>query len=162
MQIDVKKLHADAVVPVRKTALASGFDLHAVDVVRPDQIKNLINDDFESYVVQPFERVFIHTGIAVQMCKGMEAQTRPRSGLALKNGIYVHLGTIDADYTGEIGVILINFDAAPFTITKGDRIAQLIFAPVFHDVVLNEVAELGKTERGEDGFGSTGVKGECA
>lgn len=107
--------------------------------------------------LQPLERVLIPTGLFLELPLGTEAQVRPRSGLAFKNGITVlnTPGTIDADYRGEVGVILINLSKDTFEINDGDRIAQIVFAK--HEVANFElVDELGSTERGEGGFGSTG------
>lgn len=106
----------------------------------------------------PMERVLIKTGLCIEMPQGMEAQIRPRSGLALKHGITVlnSPGTVDSSYRGDIGVILINHSSDPFHIKKGDRIAQLVFQKV-ESVKLNVVQELSDTNRGVRGFGSTGV-----
>jgi dUTP pyrophosphatase len=103
------------------------------------------------------DRALVPTGLAFELPDGYEAQVRPRSGLALKHGVTVlnSPGTIDADYRGEVMVILINLGASPFLIERGDRIAQLVVSPVTH-VELVAVAELGSTARGGGGFGSTG------
>ena len=106
------------------------------------------------------ERMLIPTGLSIALPAGYEAQVRPRSGLALKHGVTVlnTPGTIDADYRGEIGVILINHGAEPFTVERGMRIAQMVIAK--HETVAWEVAEaLEETERGSGGFGSTGTDG---
>ena len=113
----------------------------------------------EPITLQPLERGLIKTGLFMELPKGVEAQVRPRSGLALKKGISVlnSPGTIDADYRGEIGVILINLSSEPFTITPGDRIAQLVIAK--HErAEWVEVDSLKETARGTGGFGSTGIK----
>lgn len=135
----------DLPLPDTMTPGASGFDLRAAVT--------------EPVTLQPGERVLVPTGIALAMPVGLEAQVRPRSGLALKHGITClnTPGTIDADYRGEIGVILINLGQAPFTIKRGDRIAQLVFQTVPR-VTLVEVAELPPSERGSGGFGHTGVE----
>jgi dUTP pyrophosphatase len=106
----------------------------------------------------PGERALVPTGIAIALPDGYEAQIRPRSGLALTYGVSLvnTPGTIDPDYRGEIGVILINHGAMPFTVNPGDRIAQMVFA-MFERAELREVEELEKTARGEGGFGHTGV-----
>ena len=113
----------------------------------------------ESITLKPLERKLIKTGLFLEIPEGFEAQVRPRSGLALKNGITVlnSPGTIDADYRGEVGVILINLSNQEFTIENGERIAQIVFAKVEQAEWL-EVKSLSETERGEGGFGSTGVK----
>ena len=113
----------------------------------------------EAIVLQPLERAIVKTGLFIELPVGIEAQVRPRSGLAAKNGVTVlnAPGTIDADYRGEVGVILVNLSNVPFTIENGERIAQLIIAK--HERAEWElVSELSTTERGEGGFGSTGTK----
>ena len=109
-------------------------------------------------VLAPGSHAIIPTGFAIALPPGYEAQVRPRSGLAAKNGVTVlnSPGTIDADYRGEVGVILINHGKEPFTVTRGMRIAQLVVAPV-STVHWHETDELPTTERGAGGFGSTGV-----
>jgi dUTP pyrophosphatase len=111
----------------------------------------------EELILHPGERALIPTGIAIALPEGYEAQIRPRSGLALKHGISLvnSPGTIDPDYRGEIGVIVINHGQEPFPIRNGERIAQMVFAP-FARVSLEEVAELEETRRGAGGFGHTG------
>lgn len=113
----------------------------------------------ESRILKPLERSIVGTGLFIELPVGIEAQVRPRSGLAAKKGITVlnAPGTIDADYRGEIGVILVNLSNEDFTINNGERIAQLVMAK--HErAEWQEVQELSSTERGEGGFGSTGVK----
>lgn len=113
----------------------------------------------EDLVLPPGKRSLIRTGLVMALPAGYEAQVRPRSGLALKHGVTVlnSPGTIDAGYRGEVGVILANHGEAPFEIKSGDRIAQLVIASVVSATVV-EVAELAASERGEGGFGSTGVR----
>ena len=108
-------------------------------------------------LLKPMQRALIPTGIAIEIPPGFEAQVRPRSGLAIKHGITLlnAPGTIDADYRGEIKVILINLGHEEFLINRGDRIAQLVICPVIR-VELEEVEELSNTERSDGGFGSTG------
>lgn len=133
-------------LPARQTAHAAGLDLSAaVDADDPLSIA-------------PGERVLVPTGFALQLPDGYEAQVRPRSGLALKHGVTVlnAPGTIDADYRGEIKVLLINLGDEPFEIARGTRIAQLIVQPVAR-VGLIEVATLDESSRGDGGFGSTGT-----
>jgi dUTP pyrophosphatase len=107
--------------------------------------------------LEPGARALIPTGFALEIPAGYEAQVRPRSGLALKHGVTLlnTPGTIDADYRGELMVILINHGSEPFIVRRGDRIAQLVIAPVI-SVEIAEVEELGATARGQGGFGSTG------
>ena len=113
----------------------------------------------EPLTLRTLDRVIIHTGLYIEIPEGYEAQVRPRSGLALKHGITVlnSPGTIDADYRGEICVILINLSNIPFTIASGTRIAQLVFSKC-EQAELIEVEEINATERGEGGFGHTGNK----
>ncbi len=107
--------------------------------------------------LQPMERRLVPTGLRIALPQGYEAQVRPRSGLALKHGITLlnTPGTIDADYRGEIGIILVNLSAEPFTIADGDRIAQLVIAR-YEQAEWTEVCTLDTTERGEGGFGHSG------
>ena len=113
----------------------------------------------ESIVLKPLERTLIKTGLFIELPIGYEAQVRPRSGLAYKNGVTVlnTPGTIDADYRGEIGVILVNLSNENFTIENGERVAQLVIAK-HEQAEWNLVEELSVTERGAGGFGSTGKK----
>ena len=131
-------------LPKYETLLSAGMDLRA----------NLE----ESIVLKPFQRLVVKTGLFISLQQGYEAQIRPRSGLALKKGITVlnSPGTIDADYRGEIGVILINLSDSDFEINTGDRIAQMIIAK--HQTIEWEaVDKLDESVRGDKGFGSTGV-----
>ena len=113
----------------------------------------------EDYIIKPFERALVATGIKLAIPVGYEVQVRPRSGLALKHGIIIPNapGTIDSDYRGEVKVILMNLGREDFMIKAGDRIAQLILAPVAK-ISWEERAELEETARGAGGFGSTGAK----
>jgi dUTP pyrophosphatase len=133
-------------LPDRQTSGAAGLDLRAA--IDPD----------EQITLKICERALVPTGIALQLPQGYEAQVRPRSGLAVKFGVTVlnTPGTVDADYRGEIKVLLINHGSGPFVITRGMRIAQLVVAPVTV-AELTLVAELVSSERGDGGFGSTGV-----
>lgn len=110
-------------------------------------------------VLLPGERIAVGTGLVVEIPEGYEFQVRPRSGLALRHGVTVlnAPGTIDSDYRGEIRVILVNFGLEPFTITRGDRIAQMILARTERVSWIEETA-VSETQRGEGGFGSSGVK----
>lgn len=113
----------------------------------------------EASTLKPLQRAIVKTGLFIELPIGFEAQVRPRSGLAAKKGITVlnSPGTIDADYRGEIGVILVNLSNEDFTIENGERIAQLVIAK--HErAVFKEVTELSETSRGDGGFGSTGTK----
>ena len=116
-------------------------------------------DAGEPLSLLPGGRALIPTGLIMQLPRGTEAQVRPRSGLALRHGITVlnSPGTIDSDYRGEIKVLLVNLGGAPFAVTRGERIAQLIVAPVAR-AQLREVRALAATKRGEGGFGSTGAR----
>ncbi|MBP0612198.1 dUTP diphosphatase [Chryseobacterium sp. cx-311] len=132
-------------LPKYQTPCAAGMDIYA--------------DIPESITFKSLERKLIPTGLFIELPQGYEAQIRPRSGLAIKNGITVlnTPGTIDADYRGEIGVILVNLSDREFTIERGDRIAQMVIAK--HECAeWEEVNELADTERGNGGFGSTSVK----
>ena len=112
----------------------------------------------ESLTLQPLERALIPTGLFIELPEGYEAQVRPRSGLAIKNGITVlnTPGTVDADYRGEVKIILINLSNEPFTVQNGDRIAQMVIAK-YEKISWNQVEKLSDTERGARGFGGSGV-----
>jgi dUTP pyrophosphatase len=159
MEIKVHKLHPGATLPVRATQLASGFDLAVLDMVCPTEVKQVYNTGPVSWLVYPGERFLIRTGVSIEIPSGYEGQVRPRSGLALKHGITVvnAPGTIDADYRGDIGVIIQNLGDAPFPVKRGDRIAQLVISPVCHDLSLTE-GTLSDTERGDGGYGHTGTR----
>lgn len=136
----------DLPLPAYQTEHAAGLDLlAAVPTSAP-------------MIIAPGARALVPTGLTLALPEGFEAQVRPRSGLALKHGITLpnSPGTIDADYRGEVMVILANLGDAPFTIRRGERIAQLVIAPVTH-VALHEVEAVPATRRGSGGFGSTGT-----
>ncbi len=118
---------------------------------------DLLADLAEDRVLAPLERSAVPTGLALELPPGFEGQVRPRSGLALKSGLTVlnAPGTIDADYRGEVQVLLVNLSSSAVTLRRGDRIAQLVVAPVTR-AQLVEVSELTDTDRGTGGFGSTG------
>lgn len=146
VEVEVRRLpHAeDLPLPRYETIHAAGMDLVAAvsaDVVLP-----------------PGGRALVPTGIAIALPKEWEAQVRPRSGLAAKNGVTVlnAPGTVDADYRGEVGVVLINLGGESFTVSRGMRVAQMVVAPVAR-VRWREVRELADTARGAGGFGSTGI-----
>lgn len=142
MKVKIVNLSKHA-LPEYQTPLSAGLDIRA-------------NLD-ESVTLRPLERAMIPTGLFVELPEGCEMQIRPRSGLAAKHGITVlnSPGTIDADYRGEIKVILVNLSNEPFTIESGERIAQMIVAR-YEQIEWLPVEELGATERGAGGFGSTG------
>ena len=135
--------HSGNVLPSYETALSAGMDIRA----------NLE----QAITLKPLERSLLPTGLFIELPAGFEAQIRPRSGLAAKNGITVlnSPGTIDADYRGEIKVILVNLSQQEFTINHGDRIAQMVIAK-HENIVWKNVNELKTTERGVGGFGHTG------
>lgn len=141
-EIRIKKVHPNAQMPKYATLGSAGFDFTSVEAV----------------IINPEERVLVKTGLTVEFDADYELQVRPRSGLALKNGVTVlnSPGTIDSDYRGEIGIILINHGKLPFVVGVGDRIAQGIFTTVTK-ASLVEVKEVEETDRGSGGFGSTGI-----
>ena len=144
-KILIKRLSKEVSLPKYETSGSSGMDLSA-------NIDNDVN-------IEPGNTAIIPTGLAISIPKGFEVQIRPRSGLAAKKKISVlnTPGTIDADYRGEIKVILINHNDKTFTVEKGLRIAQMVVCPVVQ-AKLEEVSELNDTDRGKGGFGSTGIK----
>lgn len=145
MPLTIKTIIAKgAMLPQYKTTGSSGADVRAAIP--------------SSITLMPGQRALVPTGISVEIPEGFEIQVRPRSGLALKNGVTVlnSPGTIDADYRGEIGIVLINLGSEPFVINDGDRIAQLVVASVVQcDFVATE--SIMDTERGSGGYGSTGM-----
>ncbi|KZM51267.1 dUTP diphosphatase [Labrenzia sp. OB1] len=145
ISLELKRLDhgKDLPLPAYQSDLAAGLDLLAAVG--------------ESLILAPGARALVPTGLAMALPAGFEAQVRPRSGLAAKHGVTVlnTPGTIDADYRGEVKVILINHGDAPFEISRGDRIAQMVIAPVLQ-AHIQEVADLTDTARGTGGFGSTG------
>ena len=144
MQVKLRKVHPEATIPQYATAGASGLDLHA----------RIVHEIY----LQPGVRFTCPTGIAIELPCGYEAQVRPRSGMASKHGVTVlnSPGTVDSDFRSEIHVILINHGEQAVKIEPNQRIAQLVIAPVMRvDLVESEI--LSETERGEGGFGSTGV-----
>lgn len=170
ISVKVKRLHPDAVMPTKAHAADAGIDLVAV----------------EDAIIEPGETALIKTGLAFELPEGFEMQIRPRSGVTLKTKLRVQLGTVDSNYRGEVGVIVDNigsgepayvslisdisgettidnegnlYDTPTYIIRKGDRIAQAIIQRI-PDVELIEVEALGDSERGEGGFGSSGVTSE--
>lgn len=146
--IDIKRLpHAQGLdLPAYATSEAAGMDLRAA--LAPD----------ENLELAPGQRALVPTGLTMALPRGYEAQVRPRSGLAAKDGVSIlnTPGTIDSDYRGEVRIILINLGDQPFTVTRNMRIAQMVIAPVVQ-ALLRETRELPDTQRGTDGFGSTGT-----
>lgn len=142
MTLGFKRIHPDATLPAYAHASDAGMDVRSV----------------EDLTIPAGRRALVHTGLVMELPLGYEAQVRPRSGLALKHGITVlnTPGTIDAGYRGEVGVILANFGDADFAVKKGDKIAQIVIAPVTQPEIV-EVADVNATDRGTGGFGSTGV-----
>ena len=137
-------------LPAYETPGAAGADIRA----------NLLPDDrAQGVTLAPMQRMVVPTGLRVEIPPGFEAQIRPRSGLAMKHGITVPNtpGTIDSDYRGPLGVALINLSDQPYTVQHGDRIAQMVVAPVVQ-VMFAVVEALSDTARGTGGFGSTGLK----
>ena len=141
----------NAKVPTYATAGASGMDGYVAAITgHPSWV-----DGFSYYTLDPSERVLCHLGIACEIPPGLELQVRPRSGLALKQGVVAMFGTVDSDYRGEIGATLVNLGSEPMTIAIGDRVCQLVLAPgVRAEMVVAD--ELGSTERADRGYGSSG------
>ena len=142
MTLRFKKIHPDATLPSYAHASDAGMDVRSV----------------EDVTVPAKGRVLVHTGLVMLLPPMYEAQVRPRSGLALKHGITVlnTPGTIDSGYRGEVGVILANFGDSDFQVKKGDKVAQIVVAPVVH-AEIGAASEIDETDRGAGGFGSTGV-----
>jgi dUTP pyrophosphatase len=142
MTVKFKKTHPEATIPAYAHPGDAGMDVCSCT----------------SLTIQPGARALVATGLVMELPKGTEAQMRPRSGLAIKNGITLlnTPGTIDEGYRGEIGIILINLGHEPFDIRPGMRIAQMVIAPVLR-VVVEEVVDVSDTTRGTGGFGSTGL-----
>lgn len=143
--VQVRRLphHEGLPLPARQTAGSAGYDVHSAE---------------PEFVINPGERRLVKTGLQLAIPDGFEAQVRPRSGLAVKHGLTLPNApaTIDADYRGELMIPMINLGAEPVTITRGTRIAQMVFQRV-EEVELREVADLPASGRGQGGFGSTGA-----
>jgi dUTP pyrophosphatase len=143
--VQVRRLphHEGLPLPARQTAGSAGYDVHSAE---------------PEFVIKPGERRLVKTGLQLAIPEGFEAQVRPRSGLAVKHGLTLPNApaTIDADYRGELMIPMINLGAEAVTITRGTRIAQMVFQRV-EEVELREVAELPASGRGQGGFGSTGA-----
>lgn len=144
MEIQVLPNGEGLELPTYKSAHAAGLDLRAAIS--------------ETLTIAPLDRKIIPTGIRIAIPTGYEGQVRPRSGLALRHGLSIpnSPGTIDSDYRGELGVILINLGAKPFNVERGMRIAQLVISPIVQPTVCR-VSQVNQTERGAGGFGSTGI-----
>lgn len=146
LNFDVQRITKNAVLPKYNFSKDSGFDLHATENVN----------------IGPFGRALVPTGLRVKVPENCELQIRPKSGLAINKGLTVlnTPGTVDNGYTGEIKVIVFNTNNFEVTIEEGSKVAQGIICPVFYGeyVKVNEVADIEKTDRGENGFGSTGLK----
>ena len=142
MMLRFKRIHPDAVLPSYAHPSDAGMDVRSVD----------------DLVIPPGKRALVHTGLVMLLPPMYEAQVRPRSGLALKCGVTVlnTPGTIDSGYRGEVGVILANFGDADFQVKKGDKIAQIVVAPVTQPEIM-ETYTIDDTDRGAGGFGSTGI-----
>lgn len=176
MEVRLKKLYSDVVIPSYAKEGDAGIDIRAyiknkteqkdfncygdINILglcqgNEDMTPNLSVLETQSIIIHPQTRIIIPTGICIQLNKNQEAQIRPRSGQSLKKGFDVALGTIDSGYIGEIGVIVRNFTDKPITIEHGERIAQIVVSK-FDNVELVEVDELNETDRGTGGFGHTG------
>ena len=142
MTLSIRRIDPAAQLPTYAHPGDAGMDVRSIETV----------------TLRPGDRALVRTGLVFQLPPDAEAQVRPRSGLALRHGVTVlnAPGTIDAGYRGEVGVILVNLGTEPFTVEKGMKVAQVVVAPVARAEIV-EVAETDVTERGADGFGSTGV-----
>ena len=143
MTLRFQRLHPAAVLPAYAHPSDAGMDVRSV----------------EELTIPPGGRALVHTGLVMMLPPGYEAQVRPRSGLALKSGVTVlnTPGTIDSGYRGEVGVILANFGAEDFSVHPGDKVAQIVIAPVTQPEIV-ETSEVDATDRGSGGFGSTGAR----
>lgn len=141
MDVNIKKLHPEAIIPKYQSKGAAGFDLHSISEI----------------VVFPGETVIVKTGLAFAIPEGYELQVRPRSGMSFKTKIRVanSPGTVDSDYRGDVGIIIDNIGSDEFKVRMHDRIAQGVICPV-NQVSFKEVKDLNETERGDQGYGSSG------
>ena len=142
--LKIKRLHPNAIIPQYQTDGASGLDLHAC-----------LPEGHGTWTLLAGGRLLIPTGLAIEVSEGYEAQIRPRSGLAHKSGVMAAFGTIDCDYRGEISANLFNCSFTGYHVKHGERIAQLVIAPVVR-ATIQQVDELSTTERGSGGFGHSG------
>ena len=159
--IKIKKEYPDTILPKRANPTDSGLDLSAYKfnfMYNANNEKIELDMTLRSYILKPFERILVDTGISATVGAGFEIQIRPRSGLALKQGLTVvnSPGTVDESYRNHIAVILINLSGIDQEIKVGDRIAQMVVCPVILSLI-EEVQELNETNRGLGGFGSTGT-----
>lgn len=143
LNIKIQKINESAIIPEYAHEDDAGMDVYST----------------KNYMLLPNHRILVGTGLKIEIPKGYEMQIRPKSGLALRNGITLlnTPGTVDASYTGETGVILINHSSKPYKIEKGQKIAQIVFSKV-ERVKFSEADQIKTTKRGEGGFGSTGLK----
>jgi len=138
----VKKLHSEAVLPTRGSSGAAGYDLTST----------------ETHIIPPGHRAVVGTGLAVELPEGTYGRVAPRSGLAVKNGLQVGAGVVDRDYRGELKVVIFNHDLKDtYTVNQGNRIAQLVLEKIDCPEVEEILETLQETDRGDGGFGSTGV-----
>ncbi|MFA5927709.1 MAG: dUTP diphosphatase [Candidatus Margulisiibacteriota bacterium] len=144
IKVKIKRLFSEVPLPTYMTEHAAGMDIYAA----PEK----------EIVIAPGARILVSTGLFLEIPEGYEAQIRPRSGLALKQGISLvnSPGTIDADYRGEVGIIVINHGQEPFVVKRGDRIAQMVVAPVTRIEWVESAGELKESKRHTGGFGHTG------
>ena len=140
MSLKVMKVHSDATLPTRGTPCSAGLDLHTIREV----------------AIDPTSSALVETGIAVKVPEGYYGRIAPRSGVSVRTGLVVNAGVIDSDYRGEVKIVFNNFTKAEIKFNKGDKVAQLILEKIGMFEV-EEVASLDSTERGEGGFGSTGI-----
>jgi len=152
--IEIKLLFEDVKLPTRGSDYAAGIDLtaHSFSRIWEGEIVPLVDD---SIIIPPQGRCLVKTGLAIVVPEGYYGRVAPRSGLALMNGIDIGAGVIDADFRGEVGIVLFNLGSEPFEVKKGERVAQLICERIVIPTI-KEITKLPETERGKKGFGSTG------
>ena len=157
-ELKVKRLFDNAKLPHKGSEYAAGHDLyaHSYAQIADGQVGETIQLDDDKLIIEPHSRCLIKTGISIRVPNGCYGRVAPRSGLALNKGIDIGAGVIDEDYRGEVGVIMFNHSSKHFEVRKDDRIAQLICERIVHPCI-EEVDDLEGTDRGADGFGSTGM-----
>lgn len=157
--VKIKKTSEDVILPKYESLGASGMDVRAYRYSLPESLEK--EDDFpeNGFILKPHERILVKTGLKIEIPQNTEIQVRSRSGLALKHGISLAnaVGTIDEDYRGDLGVILLNTSNKEFVIKKGDRVAQIVLIPVLK-FKWEVVEKLSDTKRGDGGYSSTGTK----